>query len=56
MIISRSVILRIIKFQTELVEKISIGFVFSNFSPDKSVNYEIIWENIVVLDRPPTTI
>ena len=40
-------------FQTEVIEKIKTHFVFSNFFYfENRTVYEIMWENIVELDRP----
>jgi len=52
MIISRSVLLKIKKFQTEILEKIkNTYFVFNNIF-FKSMFYEIMCKNVLEWDRP----
>ena len=44
-------------FQTEVVEKITTHFMFSNFFfPEDCAFYEIMWKNIVELGMPQKTI
>jgi len=51
--ISCSITLRIRTFQTKFVEpNQNTHFMFSNFSPEKRVVYEIMWKNMAVSDRP----
>ena len=40
-------------FQTEVVEKLKTHFMFSMFFfPENGAVYEVMWKNIVELDRP----
>jgi hypothetical protein len=43
-------------FQTNVVQKITTHFVFSNFFFTKSCRYELMWENTVQSERPQMTI
>jgi hypothetical protein len=43
-------------FQAKVVEEIKTHFMSNNFIPENRAIYEILWENMVVSERPHITI
>jgi hypothetical protein len=43
-------------FQAEAVDKIKTHFAFNNFFSENRAVYEIMWKNVVQLDRPQVPI
>ena len=55
MITSRSILVRMRMFQTNVVQKIKTHFMFNNFFFENCDFYEIMWKYTVQPDRPKTT-
>ena len=55
MAISRWIFVIMRNVSYKVVEKIKTHFMFSNFSSENRAVYEIMWKNMVELDRPQTT-